>query len=736
VDVKRLLYLSLIVPIALISRVNVYGTIALIWCLGYVVLTITAPDLDFLIRVSLGPALGFAVIVLLIHILSWLRAPLSLGYWIAAFIALAAGLAASTCRSSPKNITLSVYGVALAIALSVLPKLPFFSVPAYPGAVGHDAIFHAYKAFEMIKEDTVFIKHFPPGFSGIVTYPAGYHSLVVFLSLSSGCNVPCSMLALKVFTWVLIPLGTFAAAKAIFKDAEAAVAASIVAPLAYLYYYYLNYSLLQEFLDYYMVLASMAVFVIAMERVSVRTFVIVLLLASTTLLIHPYEYLAFEAYAFFALVLGLFVNRSERVRGHLLRAALFAGQAIGSVVLYYTVEYPIRIPPTSNIARFNVPAYAFKDNFGWLLWITKQTFIENGQFVLGFFFVVGVLCILTRFRREHSLALLAFVAYVYFLAVNKIVLHVPIPYYSGIWSTERIYVLLTPVLPVIEGAGFYLLVSCLMRSSRHRRAVGATFAVLLLLPAFYVNAWNVSFEKASCVDGSVLRAFGYINGLPVNTVFTPSYPDSSPWLRLYLNTQKHVVPLKEPSQLPANASNAVVYVDSQGCGDLLLGTQKFNPWILLSHHALLFFDDNVWVFNSTRLAAPRVPRVLLRYYTMTSASLDLSSMGDWKYLSYGFLLKHPSVIYAALFEGGSYSLVVSNVSVISFVPTERYTRMSLGVYLPSNETVSVLINGLRVGEVHKSGIHSFNYTFNPGVLYLVELRGVPWYAVTEVRLER
>ncbi|WP_460128010.1 hypothetical protein [Thermococcus prieurii] len=512
--------------------------------------------------------------------------------------------------------------------------------------------------------------------------------------------------------------------------------ASIIAPLSYLYYYYLNYSLLQEFLDYYMVLASMVVIVLMVNNPSLRTFTLSLLLAFTTLVIHPYEYLALEAYVAFLIPLGILLRERRSWNRHIHRLFLLVSQAFGSVLVYYLIEYPIRLSPVSNIARFNVPAYAFKDNFNWLFWITKQTFFENGQFVLGIFFVIGIIYILIWRKNEYSLALLAFVAYIYFLAINKIILHIPIPYYSGIWSTERIYVLLTPVLPIIEGAGFYFILSHLLGRFHHKHLVGVTFALLLLPSAFYVNAWNVSFEKASCIDGTVLSAFHYIDSLNVSEVFTPSYPDSSAWLILYLTKRKYVTSFKTPYLMPKNSSSAIIYVDSRGCGDMVLGTQKFNPWVLLNHHKLLFFKDNVWVFNATYVNTPNVPRAVYEYYILNSSSLDLSNMRDWKYLSYGFLLKHPVVIYTTLFEKGNYSLIVNNISVISIVPTRHYTGLYLGLYLPSSKTVKVRINGSLVGEFNRSGIYAINYTFNPGTLYLIELRGVPWYAVTEVRFER
>ncbi|WP_460128013.1 hypothetical protein [Thermococcus prieurii] len=211
-DVQRKLlgYLLIGLVVVIISRVTVYGAVLLIWYLGYLLLRAVRIDVDFLTSISIAPAVGFTTIVLLIHALSWLRWPLSAGYWFVALIVVLLSLTDDyyLYQKPPKS---SVYGMLLGVSLSLLPKLPFFNIPAYPGAVGHDAIFHAYKAFEIIKEDTVFIKHYPPGFKGILHYPAGYHSIVAFLSLASGSNVPNAMLALKVFTWILIPLGTFAA---------------------------------------------------------------------------------------------------------------------------------------------------------------------------------------------------------------------------------------------------------------------------------------------------------------------------------------------------------------------------------------------------------------------------------------------------------------------------------------------------------------------------------------------
>lgn len=719
----RIATIAFSVIIALLARENVYATVFLILYLGFLIVRV-GRGYSFNIQLAVAPAIGFSVIIPTMHILSLLGLSLSLAYPIISITAVALSVVVPLKYKGDRRTILAIVG---AISVSILPKLPFFRVPAYPGAVGHDAVFHAYKSLEVIKENTLFIHHFPPGFEGIVSYPAGYHSIIAFVSITSGVSVAEGMLAIKELTWMLIPLGTYAAASTIFKDKKIAVFSAFLAPVSYLYYYYLNYSLLQEFLDYYMVLSAVVFYNTLLKKPTHKNLLFSVLVISSTLLIHPYEYLAFEAYAMFILIAHILLRKGDLSK----IALLFVLQAIISVSLYYLMEYPMRISPTSHLTYFGSPFYAAKDSLQWLLWATWKTFVNEGQIVLGVFFISGLGYIIKE-KETHQWALLLFIAYIYFLALDKILIHVPIPYYSGIWSTERVYLLMTPVIPLIEGAGMYYIYNQIIRNAKQPLILTVSLALILIVPALYVNMWNVSFEEAACVDGNVLHVFNTLATLNKSTIITSTYLDSSAWIHVYL-PERNVTSIRNVSMISRNISG-VIYVDSRGCGDTVM--TPFNPWNLLKDHHLIYFANNIWVFNASISIQGSVPPDVYKYYVLHNGIINVSNMKNWKYLSYGFLLRHPAIIYANMFGGGNISLVNSPEAVIAFVPTRGYSLIGLDVYMLNGKsrTVKVFINGEFIGTIDHDGYNAFKYQFTPGTLYLVTLRGKPWYAISLIKL--
>lgn len=711
--------LSLALAVIVISKLSPYLILLIPWYLGFLIAG-RGENLDPIFRLSVSPAIGFGIIIFLMHVLSWLGLSLHLAYPIMIALTLITSLMsppAGLKKDVPKPVLI---GMGTALFLSFIIKLPFFRVPAYPGAVGRDAVFHAYKSLEILKENTLFIKSAPPGFHGIITYPAGYHSIIAFLANSSDINVAEAMLILKIFTWIFIPPGTYAAAWSIFRSTKIATLSAVLAPLSYLYYYYLNYSLLHQFLDYYLFLAAVSFYTLSLSNHRRNTAVLAVLIISAVLFVHPYVYLAFEAYALFAVLIIMIKRR----RTETWPVKMFLSQAAASFLAYYTLEYPMRLHIMNYTSYFGSPKYAFKDNLMWVGGILHSTFIGEGQIIIGIFFVAGIIYAV-KHKSPFSAGMVATVFYIVFLVFNKILFHIPIPFYSGIWSSERIYVLMTPAIPIVAGAGMYLLHT---HANRHPKAVAASFALLLTVPAFYVNLWNLSFEAAGCVTGASIDAFRFMAELPAEKILVPKFYDSGMWVKIYL-PERNITFIRNVTGM-----NGILYVDSRGYGDFRIN--PFNPWNLSRRYRVIYFRDNIWIFNLSD-AASSYPSRIYRFYKLKGDEIRASDMKDWKYLSYGFLLRHPAIIRGIKFEGWNIVLVRSREAVIAVVPSRNYTGIGIEVYSGGDGSVNidVSINGRMVGKILKGGYWKFGYPLKEGKLYLITLNGEPGYAFVRMKLE-
>ncbi|ASJ03135.1 hypothetical protein A3L09_07655 [Thermococcus profundus] len=724
----KALNVVLALSVVVISKLEPHLTLLLPCYLGFMLVR-NIKDLDSISKFSISPAVGLGVTIFLIHILSWLRLSLRLAYPILAFLVIVISLLVHPVKVRRDVSIFAISGVGISLLLSFGIKIPFFEVPTYPAGVSRpDAVFHAYKSLEILMENTLFIKNVPSGFDDIIAYPSGYHSIVAFLSGATGITVAKAMLILKIYTWIFIPLGTYAAAWSVFKDTKIAVFSSILAPISSLYYYYLNYSLFHQFLNYYMFLAAVSLYNMTIETPERRNILLSLVVISAVLMIHPYVYLAFVAYATFVVLLTSL--KRKKIDTRVLEISIL--QVVGSFLAYYTLEYPIRVNPMRHVAFFNASQYAFKDSISWVAGILKYTFFDEWQVILGLFFVVGMIYGIKH--GTYSLqALIATVFYLLFLVFNKIAFHIPIPFYSGIWSSERVYVLITPIIPIIGGTGLYFTLKYIERLFMHPKIVMVSLALLLILPAFYVNLWNFSFEMATEITSDTIKAYEFIEQTDPETIVVPKFYDSGTWIKVYL-PEKNLIMVENMSEIQ-EYKDGILYVDSRGYGDIRIN--PINPWEIAQKYQVIYFNDNIWIFNLSNRSdkVGMYPLSLYQYYTINKDEIQASNINDWRYLSYGFLLRHPVIIHGIKFEKWDIVLTRSKRAVIAVVPNRDYVGIGVELYPQGNQIIEVFINGNLVGEIREGGYWRFECPLKKGNLYIIELEGDPGYAFIRMKLE-
>ncbi|WP_456398263.1 hypothetical protein [Palaeococcus sp. (in: euryarchaeotes)] len=697
-----------LVIIPILGLINPYFSFFVVWYLGLMLLRIEDPGL----RLALAPAFGSAVVIITMHVLSW--AHLSLKLSIPIIYGTILFLWVSRKERKPLILlwrripSMERTLLAVSLLLSACLKIPFLRIPSYPGAVGSDALFHAYKSWEILREETVFISN-ETVIKGIIRYPAGYHSLVAWISLASNVEVPFAMMVIKFFTWLLLPLGTYAAAKAIFKDGKVAALAAIAMPLTSMYYYYLNYSLLHMFYAYYLFLAALSAFILALDMDTGNAYVLATLASFALLITHPYPYLMFEAYAGFLVVL-LTLSRTNWKRAW----RLLVVQGVGSFLLYSILEYPIRVNVAAHTKPiFGNPAYAFKDNPEWLTYILKETFVTNGQLILLPFFIVGVYYSL-RGKNLKAWAVLLTVLYAFFLIANKIWLHVVIPFYSNIWSSERIYVLIIPFLPILTGRGL----ADVLKIGRRKKIIGASLAMVLLVPLFYVNVMNYSREFCSTVDGTALQVFSEIRRMNVGEVYVSTFKDSGWWIPPMIG-KKIAITKEVPDE-------GIVYIDSRGFGDVQHST--LNPLNFTEKRALILFRDGIWVFNLSKTwneSNPRALKCMEGYYSLRKGVIDGGNFEDWKYFVYGFTLRHPAIVEGIVkkeFNGAFSNLYKNDTAYVFFIPERDFKEVRIvGV-----GNAEVFINGAPARAFKENEVKTITVKTHvkSGQPYVIEFRGI------------
>jgi len=717
----RVMVVLLSILTVLLAKLNPYLSLLLPWYLGF--LMISEEDFNFIEKLALAPALGLGAIIFIMHILSWLRVSLRYSYPIIVLLVIALSLAKQLKLEVSGIDRTMILGLLIAVFLSVGIKVPFAQIPAYPGAVGRDAVFHAYKSLEILKESTLFISHVPSYASNAIkTYPAGYHSIITWIAIVSKDNVGHAMLVLKLFTWFILPLATYAVTKQVFNK-ESGIFAAILMPLSYLYYYYLHYSLLHTFFNYYIFLVSMFFYNLTVQKQKYKYLALAILVISTMLIIHPYSYLLFQAYA------GILVVSITIIEKKIQKFAIiaFITQAFGSFLIYYTLEYPMRLKISAySKPIFGSPAYAFKDNIHWFKNILMDTFLYNGQIFLGVCFFVGVFLLL---KHKKTYALILTFVYDTLLILNKIYFHVNIPFYSAIWSSERIYVLLTPVIPVIEGIGAWFIDDKLREHLSNRKVI-SIFLLFLIIPAFYVNVINFTREKSSVVDTTVLQTFQFINSLPSDSILVAKFHDSGMWIPIFTSKE-----IKFFNEADGN-EKGLLYIDSRGAGDVRIS--PLNPLRLLGKYQLLYFNSNIWIYNmstSWNITNTRLLKSLMEYYKLPKDDIIGTDFNDWKYLVYGFVLKNPVVMREIILCRLKFALSPEGHSYIVFVPTRKYDEISLQViFSKQNQTIQVWINNRKIGEI-KNESQTFRYEFEENMLYIIKLKSDEPFGFILLKLE-
>jgi len=640
-----------------------------------------------------APVFGMAVVIFLSYFFSIVRIPLE---YLAEFAAaIGVFLFLLKPRSSGCNGgTLTWIVLSIFVFLQFAIRHFYFLLPDYRAV---DTWFHASKVRMIIDSRSLYFSSVPPYFSkGIISYPSGYHAFIAWLSKGNPWNIIFAMNDLRIFEIAYLPLVTYLLVRSL-AGKRAALFAALIVPFSALYYYFVQYALLPAFTNYMLFLVASFVYVEAFLKRERRLIWASALLSSLILLVHPYQYMVFEAFGFFFLFREGFSRDNLRI---------FVLQLTVSALLYYALT-----PGASSYASrgaFMNPVYPNKDNPEFLDFIFSYTFVDHGQFFLAVGFVLALILSILRWSRSAPMALTFL--FVILIIVDKIYLRIPIPYYSAIWNSERAFLLLTPIIPILEGIGVYELLSWVSSiiSSFSKKFDGKVrvFVALSLLLIFTtptvvpLSIEHMASESSYLLDGDVLSSIRWVSShLGNQTVATACIFDSGRWLPILTDTP--IVCVANNRGLKASEYRALLngtltrwaYLDTRGAAEI--EPYPLNVENFYNRFRLIYFKDGIWLFDVNNHSIETNINLVKNYFAV-NGSIDLSRRrSDLRYFVYGWVIKNVAA-QRLLLNGVPYVTTVTGNATIAFVPNGGYSALKILISAPASR-VDFYINGKYAG---------------------------------------
>lgn len=570
----------------------------------------------------------------------------------------------------------------------------YFLLPDYRAA---DTWFHASKVRMILDSHSLYFSSVPPYFQrGVISYPSGYHAFIAWLSRGDPWNIIFAMNDLRLFEIAYLPLATYLFAHSL-AGKKAALFTALVVPFSALYYYFVQYALLPAFTNYMLFLVASFVYVEAFLRKERRLVWTSAFLASLILLVHPYQYMVFEAFAFFFLLREGFTRDNLRI---------FIVQLTVSAMLYYILT-PEASSHASRGAVMN-SIYSNKDNPEFLRFILAYTFVNNGQFFLAVGLVIVL--ILSLYRRDRLAPLSLTFLFMILVILDKVFLRIHIPYYSSIWNSERAFLLLTPIVPLLEGIGVYKMASlgssAVSKYSAKFNDRTRVLVALLLLFIFTaptikpLSIEHMASESSYLLDSNVLSSIHWVSSYVGNqTVATACVFDSGRWLPILTNTP--IICVANNRGLKASDYKALLngtlarwaYLDTRGAAEI--EPYPLNVEDFYNRFRLVYFKDGIWLFDVQNHSSEANIN-LVRSYFEVNDSIDLSRRRtDTRYFVYGWVIKN-SAAQRILLKGVPYAVSVTGNATIAFVPKGDYSELKVLISAPASG-VDFYINGKYVG---------------------------------------
>lgn len=728
----------------LLGRVNPYFSVLLPVFLG---LNLSSYIFDsFPYRIGIAGAIGFSVLILVAYILSILGTGLSPLIHVMLIIT-ALTFDFHKYAKISKDEALTLRKLMLIVGLIAIIKVLILKMPTDTV----DSVFHAYKVQYILKYQSLFPPKVPV--FNVLSYPAGYHTIVTWVVLLSGDLIPHAMLVVRVWSWILIALGTYLFASVWF-DGKVGIYSAMVILVANIYNYYLIIYIHPNFLGFYFFMATLAMFYLVLNKKDTSHYsdwtiitIFFILIAAGTLFVHPYE---FQAYVFIAAVyLLISIYYKELTLKHaILNGLLYfvLPLAIYAVLNPYfwwpelaskvAIEYPwasyIEVA-VNNLAVFT--GRNIMDTWDRFKFMVNWATLRNYSYFASLLLVASVgIPLSKKYKLKELASLWGFVLFVLLLILNRLTYNIPIPFY-GTAAMERMFLWLTPLFPVFIAVGLRTLLDTFNEvvGSKKLKAIKLIFLVFLfIVPAQGIAYDMISNEANYYVNAHNLEDFEWINerfsGI---TVLNSCDADSGQWIpfftsntvlfsyvnycRVYNYTPKAVEALIQEGIVPLNATLA--YIDTN--------YPSLNPLIFYTRFKLLRYNNGNWIFDITSKNISENYDILKSQIMLCKNTISGDTYEDGRYYVYGFMKKYVMVEYFHL-HGLNYAWLSGQNGTIIFVPCKNYNRIAISFISLSPDPINttILINGVSHTIIANPGdnIYELPAEIQSGTLNIIEIK--------------
>lgn len=742
-----------------LGRLNAYSSLLLLFLLGFNLSPYFFHRLSY--RIAISGAIGISTLILSSYLfsLTGLKLPV-LPYFMLILFVLTFNH--KYYKMPPKDEIWELAILGGIIIGILLPRILIFELPCD----SVDNIAHAYKIRYILEYNSMFPKRIPT--VDMLRYPGGIHALAVWIISVSRDSIPYSLFVIRLVGWFLIPLGTYLFGSIWFNRKIGLYSAAFIQITNMYYYYHLNY-IIPNFTSFYFLLVSLSLFrhLVNTASKSINKTLLAIITISGTTFIHPYGYMSY--FFISAVYLGI----------RLLSGDIKTGEVISLIVLYlflplfiyfglnpyvflgdqrinskFVVEYGKAGVLTIRklvVVKYKSP----RDVSATLNLMLSWAFKRNNNILATLLMGLGAGTYITKKRSKELLSLGIYFAFVTLLILNRMFWQIPIPYYGSISNIERMFILLTPLFPLLIALGFesfLIIVGNIFRDKLITQKLIAILLVLMLvlIPSKGLAIDLISSEEAYLVGEKELEDFEWIDTHFDNaTILNSCYRDSGQWIPFFTDNNvlfSYVINCRLNGLFPISLEHKLLnnsvslnvtlaYVETNVYNDRAL-----DPLLLYENFRLLRYK-NAWIFDLTSNDTSKNEEILKEEVSLCRNYITGNIYVDGKYYAYGILKKDFRIKHLHL-KGINYATILGKKAYILFNPCKNYKRVRIKmVHLSSSpKEVTFIINGVTYYKniTNEEKEYVFNVTIEGNKLNIIKIvkKDSAPLAISNITLER
>jgi len=396
-----------------------------------------------------------------------------------------------------------------------------------------DTQYHSYKTKAMIEEKTIFYKTNEVPYKYYVNYPAGFHSIIYFLSSSVG-DILNSIQFIKFYILILFVLGYYLIGESIKKGLGCWIA--LFFPLTNVVYRIIGV-LLPNILGYAMMLVG--IFFILQYRNTKNNIYLILFSFTIASLIYTHTFpiiittLFLIAVSIHDIILRngkffKFYNSKFRFDKKILNywisffsGALFSTSLIYSKMAKCIVSYGKSANFTSEPILTVIHNILAGMGIFYLYVLTKISLDNTNTFLISliftYLFILSIYCLL-KLKNGFPFILLLFLLILNIINIKFI--HLYIPFFSSQYDSARMAFHIQIIMPIFYGSGCYLMYKLienikLINAKKYNIIKSSFISFIILFSIFsaYTN-YNIIYNKHKntyVIHNNDLKIFEYMN---------------------------------------------------------------------------------------------------------------------------------------------------------------------------------------------------------------------------------